>query len=120
MKTKILAVAICCLSNACHAAELPRLAIYSRADGAEPYIALAMDRSGASLGHISVDTTPCAFGDETLCVRFDGHVFTVVDSTVSTPEIEVTKEQEDFVDPAGTKTAAVKISVRTDRFSDTY
>jgi hypothetical protein len=72
------------------------------------------------LGHIAVDTVPCAIGDETLCIEFDGHLFTVIDSSVTTPEVEITKEREDFTDPTGITVAAEKISVRTGDFSDTY
>ena len=121
MRTKILATAVFCFSSACHTAEEPSsLTFYRSADAGDLYITLAADRSEAYLGHISVDAAPCAIGDETLCIEFDGHLFTVVDSAVTTAEVEITRMREDFIDSTGITIAAEKISVRTGDFSDTY
>ena len=119
MRTKILAIVAFCLSSSCHAAGEPQLISYKSID-ADLYIVLAADRSEAYLGHIAVDTAPCAIGDETLCIEFDGHLFTVADSAVTTPEVAITSERDDFTYPTGITEIAEKISVRTGDFSDTF
>jgi hypothetical protein len=121
MKSKIPAIVMAaCLSKACHAADDPSLIFYRSADSGDLYIALAVDRSEVYLGHVSVDVAPCKIGDEALCIEFDGHLFTVIDRDIATPDIQITGVRESYVDPAGVATMVDRISVKSNDFSDTY